>query len=91
MTQNRPRSDSLPAQAIHNVFSNTTGLIMVQLVDLKYERKRERPNEGNVVTQRGMEKQKRERETKMMREYRKEERKREKSLCPYTVCYSDVP
>ncbi len=58
MTENRPCSDSLPAQAIHNGFSNTTGLIMVQLVNLEYERKGKRPNKGNVVIHKGKEKQK---------------------------------
>lgn len=36
-------------QAIHNGFSNTTGLIMLQLVNPKYERKKGRPNEGSVL------------------------------------------
>lgn len=70
MTQNRLCSDSLPAQAIHNGFSNTTGLIMVQLVKLKYERKRKRPNEGNAATHRGKEKQEK-RERKMTRDREK--------------------
>lgn len=42
MTQNRPCSDSLPAQAMHNGFGNTTGLLMVQLGSLNYARKRGR-------------------------------------------------
>lgn len=75
MTQNRLCSDSLPARAIHNGFSNTTGLIMVQLVNLKYERKRERPNEGKCgYTWRGKQKQ---RERKKDDE-RKEDRKNKK-------------
>lgn len=53
MTQNRLCSDSLAVQAIHNGFRNTTGLIMVQLVYLKYKRKRESQNDGNVVTKKG--------------------------------------
>lgn len=57
MTQNRPCSDSLPAQAIHNGFSNTTGPVMAQLVNFKYGRKEE-ANEGGVVTQIGTWKQK---------------------------------
>lgn len=38
MTENRLCSDSLPAQAMHNGFRNTTGLIMAQLVSLNYTR-----------------------------------------------------
>lgn len=38
MTENRLCSDSLPTQAMHNGFCNTTGLIMAQLVSLNYTR-----------------------------------------------------
>lgn len=44
MTENRLCSDPLPAQAMHNGFSNTKSLIMVQLVNLKYESNKERQN-----------------------------------------------
>lgn len=71
MTQNRLCSDSLPVQAIHNGFSNTTGLIMVQLVNLKYERERERPNEGSVVINGGKGKK-----MKMVRERRCKEKQK---------------
>lgn len=78
MTQNRPCSDSLPARAIHNGFSNTTGLIKAQLVNLKYERMRERPNEGNVVIHEGKEKQKKREINKD--DVRKKERQKEEEM-----------
>ncbi len=114
MTQNRLCSDWLPAQAMHNGFSNTTGLIMGQLFNFKYERKRKGPNEGNVVVHRKKNSKRRDKtdwerlterrktesksasvmkEGKKMKKEKNKEAKteREKSSCPYTVCYSEVP
>lgn len=48
MTQNRLYSDSLLAQAMHNEFHNTVGLIMAQLVGLNYARKRKGPKTGKI-------------------------------------------
>lgn len=49
MTQNRPCSDSLPAQTMHNGFHNTAALIMAQLVGFNYSRKRKGPKTGGYI------------------------------------------
>lgn len=71
MTQNRPCSDSLPEQAMHNGFRNTTGLIMVQLVSLNTRKGKKRQNGGNVAIHRGNGKHKK----TVLRERKDKERK----------------
>lgn len=97
MTENRLCSDPLPAQAMHNGFSNTKSLIMVQLVNLKYESNKERQNKKPFWFFSSSKKRKRKGEmyTKIMREKKckvrtkcvKKERKREILVSIYSMLF----